>query len=210
MLQEHGNRNGVLMPRTHGLPRARNREFARTVVLKLKNQRIQDPHSQPHRSVLHSFLRGADEYRPITATTCRPPTAPAVSPGWRRPEQLLRTLRMGPLSRLFYLNHTALSVRSLLSSPKKTDWLLHGSSGLRRSLSSARPRREHLQQRTCRQPLYQACPPHLSRKRSGTRRPDAVHRPERFCALSCAKDGGGHAWYSGCRQVRCCKCSRRA
>src|SRR5712692_6101700 len=42
---------------------------------------------------------------------------------------------MGPLSRLFLPNHTALSVRSLLSSPKKTDWLLHGSTGLRRPLS---------------------------------------------------------------------------
>src|SRR5260370_31413170 len=69
------------------------------------------------------------------------------------------TLRMGPLSRLFLPNHTALSVRSLLSSPKNTDWLLHGSSGLRRPLSPARPRREHPQQRTCRQALYQPCPP---------------------------------------------------
>src|SRR6266851_2505314 len=66
---------------------------------------------------------------------------------------------MGTLSRLYLPNHTALSLRSLLSSPKKIEWLLHGSSGLRRSLSSARPRREHLQQRTCRQALYQACPP---------------------------------------------------
>ncbi len=64
----------------------------------------------------------------------------------------------GP-ARLFLPNHTALSVRSLLSSPKNTDWLLHGSSGLRRPLSPARPRREHPQQRTCRQALYQACPP---------------------------------------------------
>src|SRR5258708_37046199 len=65
----------------------------------------------------------------------------------------------GPLSRLFLPNQTALSVRSLLSSPKKTDWLLQGSSGLRRSLSPARPRRGHLQQRSCRPALYQACPP---------------------------------------------------
>src|SRR6266436_8198309 len=39
-----------------------------------ENQRIQDPHSQPHCRVLHLLLRGAHEYRPITATTCRPPT----------------------------------------------------------------------------------------------------------------------------------------
>src|ERR1700732_3601130 len=68
-----------------------------------------------------------------------------------RAELLIRAY--SDASRLFLPNHTALSVRPLLSSPKKTDWLLHGSSGLRRSLSPARPRREHLQQRTCRQAL---------------------------------------------------------
>src|SRR5712692_5175108 len=74
---------------------------------------------------------------------------------------------MGPLSRRFLPNHTALCIKSFLSSPKKTDSVLHGSSGLRRSLSPARPRREHLRQRTCRQALYQSCPPPSPRKRSG-------------------------------------------
>jgi DNA polymerase IV len=39
--------------------------IARTVVLKLKTQRIQDSHSQPHASYSTVFLRGADEYRPL-------------------------------------------------------------------------------------------------------------------------------------------------
>ena len=39
-----------------------------------ENQRIQDSHSQFHRRSCACFLRGADEYRPIAATTCRLPT----------------------------------------------------------------------------------------------------------------------------------------
>src|SRR5467141_2051066 len=40
-----------------------------------------------------------------------------------------------------------------------TDRFVGRSIGSMRSLSPARPRREHLQQRTCGQALYQACPP---------------------------------------------------
>src|SRR6267378_1491658 len=64
---------------------------------------------------------------------------------------------MGPLRRLFLPNHTALCVRSLLSSPKETDSLSHGSNGSTSRPSVIRPRREQLQQRTCWQALYILC-----------------------------------------------------
>jgi nucleotidyltransferase/DNA polymerase involved in DNA repair len=64
--------------------------IARTVVLKLEDQRIQDSHSQPHTRLSTCFLLGADEHRSVTAGACRPQPAAAVSPGWRRAEQLLR------------------------------------------------------------------------------------------------------------------------
>jgi hypothetical protein len=43
-----------------------------------ENQRIQDSHSQFHRRSSTCFLRGADEYRPIPATTCRLPTVHSI------------------------------------------------------------------------------------------------------------------------------------
>src|SRR5216683_3185873 len=64
--------------------------IARTVVLKLKTSEFKTLTRSHTAGFSTCFLRGAHEYRPITATTCRPPTAPAVSPGWCRPEQLLR------------------------------------------------------------------------------------------------------------------------
>ena len=124
-----------------------------------ENQRIQDPHSQPHCRVLHLLLARSSRISPYHCYNLSASDRTSGFAWLASASATFATLRMGPLSRFCLPNQTALSVRSLLSSPKKTDWLLHGSSGLRRSLSSARPRREHLQQRTCRQALYQACPP---------------------------------------------------
>src|SRR5438876_100330 len=55
-----------------------------------EDQRVQDSHSQPHPRFATCFLRGTDEYRPVPAGTRRPQPAAAVSPRWRRHEQLLR------------------------------------------------------------------------------------------------------------------------
>jgi hypothetical protein len=63
------------MPRTHGLLRAKSRAHRCT---ETENQRIQDSHSQPHRRFSTCFLRRTDEYRPIPATTCRPPTVHSI------------------------------------------------------------------------------------------------------------------------------------
>src|SRR6202163_920009 len=52
-------------------------------------------------------------------------------------------------------------MRSVMTfgSPKKTDSLLHGSSGSTSRPSVIRPLPVHLQERTCWQALYQASPP---------------------------------------------------
>jgi hypothetical protein len=55
-----------------------------------EDQRIQNSHSQPHPRFSTCLMRGADKYCPVIAGTCRPQPAPAVSPGWRRPEQFSR------------------------------------------------------------------------------------------------------------------------
>src|SRR5713101_8093190 len=90
MLSEHGNRKWSFDAAHTWAASRKESRIARTVVLKLKTSEFKILTRRHTAGFSTCFLRGADEYRPITATTCRPPTAPAVSPGWRRPQQLLR------------------------------------------------------------------------------------------------------------------------